>query len=62
MYEVEIYEDEDGNSDLKDWLREQKHRKDKGIKDARIVLNQIHYCIERIKLEGTYAPEEIAKV
>lgn len=29
MYEVEIYEDRDGNSELKDWLRElrpDKHR------------------------------------
>lgn len=61
MFVVEIYEDKEGNSELKDWLRELKIRKDKGIKDARIILNQIHYCIERIKLEGTYAPEEIAK-
>lgn len=61
MYEVEIYEDRDGNSELKDWLRELKRRKDRGNKDARIILNQIQYCIERIKLEGTYAPEEIAK-
>jgi phage-related protein len=59
--EVEIYEDTDGNSELKSWLRELKYRKDKGIKDARIILNQIHYCIERVKSEGTYAPEEIAK-
>jgi hypothetical protein len=49
------------DSELKDWFRELKHRKDRGIKDARIILNQIHYCIERIKLEGTYAPEDIAK-
>lgn len=61
MYEVVIYEDQFGNSELKDWLRELKHRKDKGIKEARVTLNQIHYCIERIKLEGTYAPKEIAK-
>lgn len=61
MYEVEIYEDKDGNSELKDWLRELKRRKDKGIKEARIILNQIHYCIERIKLDGTYTSEEIAK-
>ncbi len=46
MYEVEIYEDKDGNSELKDWLRELKRRKDKGIKEARIILNQIHYCID----------------
>lgn len=61
MYEVEIYEDKEGNSELKDWLRELKHRKDRGIKDSRITLNQIHYCIERIKSEGTYAPGDIAK-
>lgn len=24
-------------------------------------MNQIYYCIERVKLEGTYVPEEIAK-
>ncbi len=61
VYEIEIYEDKDGNSELKDWLRVLKLRKDNGIKEARIILNQIHYCIERIKSEGTYAPEEIAK-
>jgi hypothetical protein len=61
VYEVEIYENNHGNSELKDWLHELKRRKDKGIKDARIILNQIQYCIERIKLDGTYAPEEIAK-
>jgi hypothetical protein len=52
VYEVEIYEDREGNSALKKWLRELKHRKDKGIKDARIILNQIQYCTERIKMEG----------
>lgn len=61
MYEIEIYEDRDGNSELKTWLRDLKRRKDNGIKDARIILNQIHYCIERIKLDGTYTPEEIVK-
>lgn len=61
MYEIEIYEDSKGNSELKDWLRELKRRKDKGNKDAKIVLNQIHYCIQRIKSEGTYAPQNIAK-
>jgi predicted patatin/cPLA2 family phospholipase len=25
VYDVEIYEDKDGNSELKDWLRELKH-------------------------------------
>ena len=61
MHEIEIYEDKDGNSELKDWFRELKLRKDRGIKDARVILNQIHYCIERIKSEGTYSPEDIAK-
>ncbi|KRE92739.1 hypothetical protein ASG89_33010 [Paenibacillus sp. Soil766] len=61
MYKVEIYEDEYGDSELKDWLRELKRRKNHGIKEARIVLNQIHYCIERIKWEGTYVPGQIAK-
>lgn len=61
MFEIEIYEDKEGNSQLKDWFRELKHRKNRGIKDARIILNQIHYCIERIKLEGTFASEDIAK-
>lgn len=46
VYEIEIYEDKEGNSELKDWFRELKYRKDRGIKDARIILNQIHYCIE----------------
>lgn len=61
MCKIEIYEDKEGNSELKDWLRKLKSRKDKGIKEARITLNQIHYCIERIKLDGTFVPEEIAK-
>jgi phage-related protein len=59
--EVEIYEDKYGKSELKSWLKELKYRKDKGVKEARIILNQIHYCIERVKLDGTYASEEIAK-
>jgi len=61
MYEIEIYEDKFGNSELKDWLRELKRRKEKGIKEARVTFNQILYCIERIKMDGTYAPKEIAK-
>jgi len=61
VYEIEIYDDKDGNSELKDWLRELKHRTDRGIKDSRIILNQIHYCIERIKSDSTYASEDIAK-
>jgi len=61
VYTIEIYEDRDGDSELKDWLRSLKKRKDKGVKDARITLNQIHYCIERVKVDGTFVPEEIAK-
>jgi hypothetical protein len=62
VYEIEIYEDSKGNSELKDWLRELKHRKDKGNKDAKITLNQIHYCIQRIKSEGTYTPRILPSI
>ncbi|RAV21308.1 hypothetical protein DQG23_11675 [Paenibacillus contaminans] len=54
MYEVEIYEDKLRNSELKDWLRDLKQRKDKGIKEARIVLNQIHYLYRAYQVRGHF--------
>lgn len=41
VYEVEIYEDKDGNSDLKDWLRDLKCRKENGNKDCETYFEDI---------------------
>lgn len=61
MYEVEIYTDENGKSELADWIAALKRRKDRGVKEARIQFEQVIYCIERIRVDGTFVPEEIAK-
>ena len=52
MYEITFYETAKGESDIRDLLEELRIKSDKGNKDARIQLNQIAFCIERLQIDG----------
>ena len=60
MYSIVFYEDRSGYSELYHELLELA---DKAIsnKDARIQFNQINYCIELLKNQGTRLPVNITK-
>ena len=60
MYSIVFYEDRSGYSELYQELLELA---DKAIsnKDARIQFNQINYCIELLKNQGTRLPVNITK-
>ena len=60
MYSIVFYEDRSGYSELYQELLELT---DKAIsnKDARIQFNQINYCIELLKNQGTRLPVNITK-
>ena len=60
MFKIEIYEDKNGFSELNDELMELA-RKAPENKDARIQLNQIVYCIDLLKRQGTRLPDKITK-
>ena len=60
MYSIVFYEDKSGYSELYQELLELA---DKAInnKNARIQFNQINYCIELLKNQGTRLPANITK-
>lgn len=60
MYSIVFYEDKSGYSELYQELLELA---DKAInnKNARIQFNQINYCIELLKNQGTRLPVNITK-
>ena len=60
MYEVVFYEDKNGYSEIYDEFMELANKSSKN-KDARIQFNQITYCIELLKHQGTKLPEKITK-
>lgn len=60
MYNVVFYEDKNGRSELYDELIELANKSTKS-KDARIQFNQINYCVELLKNQGTNLPISIAK-
>ena len=51
MYEIDFYEDKDGNSEIRDYLKELKL---KGSKDSKINSNKIWESIELLAKNGTY--------
>ena len=60
MYEVVFYVDKNGYSEIYDEFMELANKSSKN-KDARIQFNQITYCIELLKHQGTKLPEKITK-
>ena len=60
MYDVVFYEDKNGHSEIYNEFMELANMSSKN-KDARIQFNQITYCIELLKHQGTKLPEKITK-
>ena len=60
MYDVIFYEDKNGHSEIYNEFMELANMSSKN-KDARIQFNQITYCIELLKHQGTKLPEKITK-
>lgn len=60
MFDVIIYEDAHGRSELGEFLDALVKKAPKN-KDARIQLKQITLCIELLKNQGTRLPQNIAK-
>ena len=60
MYSIVFYEDRSGYSELYQELLELA-KKAINSKDARIQFNQINYCIELLKKQGTRLPVGVTK-
>ncbi|MBP5160064.1 MAG: type II toxin-antitoxin system RelE/ParE family toxin [Lachnospiraceae bacterium] len=60
MYSIEFYENERGESDVKDYIRELK-KKAENNKDARINLNKIVAYIDALEELGTRVGEPVTK-
>lgn len=60
MYTIEFYENKNGQSELYNQLIELE-KESQNSKEARIQFNQIVYCIELLKLQGTRLPNKITK-
>ena len=60
MYSIVFYEDRSGYSELYQELLELA-KKAINSKDARIRFNQINYCIELLKKQGTRLPVSVTK-
>lgn len=60
MYTIVFYEDEDGRSEVQDWMRALGERAARD-KDARIQLDQMIYVMSRIEVDGTRAGEKFVK-
>lgn len=60
MFNVIIYKSKDGESELENELK-RLARQSTTNKNARIQLNQISYCVELLKRNGTNLPSVITK-
>ncbi|HEY0827719.1 MAG TPA: type II toxin-antitoxin system RelE/ParE family toxin [Bacilli bacterium] len=61
MYKIIFYEDDDGRSDVLDWIRDLNKRAMKGDKSSRILLERITYMMRRAEMDGTRAGERYCK-
>lgn len=60
MYNIEFYEDERGESDVKNYIRELRNKAENN-KDARINLNKIVAYIDALEEFGTRVGEPVTK-
>lgn len=60
MFQVEFYEDDQGCSEIWDWLEELRSKAGSD-KNSRVQLKQTEYCIELLAENGTRLPESITK-
>lgn len=57
-YEVEIYEDKNGRSQIADWI---KKLDENPTKENISTLKKLYYQLERLEYEGTFVGEPIVK-
>lgn len=57
-YEVEIYEDSQGYSQISDWIQELDQNP---TKENKMMLKKLYYQIERLEYGGTFVGEPIVK-
>lgn len=57
-YEVEIYEDPNGYSQISDWIMELDQNPSK---ENKMILKKLYYQIERLEYSGTFIGEPIVK-
>ncbi len=57
-FTVQIYEDSNGNSPMKDWIRQLN---DRPTKENKSLLKKVYYQIERLEYEGTFLGAPITK-
>lgn len=60
MFEIVIYEDEDGYSEIQEWISDLNARAMKD-KSARIQLEKLKYVIDRVEVDGTRAGDKFVK-
>ena len=61
MFTIVFYEDQEGHSEVLDWMRGLNARAERD-KDARIQLDQKYYALKRAELDGTRAGEKFVKL
>lgn len=57
-YEIEIYEDKKGNSQIIDWIKELDRNP---TKENKSTLKKLYYQMERLEYDGTFEGEPLVK-
>lgn len=57
-YEIEIYEDKKGYSQIMDWIKELDNN---STKENKSTFKKLYYQIERLEYDGTFVGEPIVK-
>ncbi len=57
-YEVEIYEDKKGHSQIMEWIKELDSH---STKENKTTLKKLYYQIERLEYDGTFVGEPLVK-
>lgn len=57
-YDVEIYEDKKGHSQIMDWIKELDNH---STKENKTTLKKLYYQIERLEYDGTFVGEPLVK-
>ena len=57
-YEIEIYEDKKGQSQIMDWIKELDRNP---TKENKSTLKKLYYQIERLEYDGTFVGEPLVK-
>lgn len=57
-YEIEIYEDKKGQSQIMDWIKELDRNP---TKENKSILKKLYYQMERLEYDGTFVGEPLVK-